>query len=244
MLKKDPAKNSDIKESVAREHYERLVEELFKDMAHSTMTSVSGSGNVLYRLLEYYYRVISEYTKGEGFTDIIEKVEHLDKRILSHSSTLEKLEADVSSLKKKRGDIEIEGEWPSYASEEFAKVHENLVNLENTADDKAQILYYMMELQNLLGELEEKARVTNRRYEARLAASLRDICRVQEPSNISEEQIKRFTASTHALIEGWGKLNKEKVSWIRSRLLEIGLTWLPVTDKAAKDISKARALTE
>ena len=190
------------------------------------------------------YKVMMELETKSLTLKALGKLGELDRRTLTHSSMIEKLEAAVDVLVKKEGEIEAGKKWPSYASEDFERIVENVRNLENAGDDKAQILYYMMELETLLGGLEEKARATNRKYEARLSASLRDICRVHEPSKISEKQIGRFTASTRALIEGWGKLNREKVSWIRSRLLEIGLTWLPITDKAAKDISKAQTLTE
>ncbi len=169
-----------------------------------------------------------------------DKLQELDRRILRHSSTLEKLEADVDVLKKEKREIHEEQGWPWYASEDFAKIVENIQNLENAVGDKPQILYRIMELETLLGRLEKKARATNRKYEARLTASLRDICRVHEPSELSKEQIKCFKHSITVLVEGWGKLNREKVGWIRSRLLDVELTWLPVTDKALKDISEAQ----
>lgn len=128
---------------------------------------------------------------------------------------------------------------PAYASENFEKIIENVQGLENAGDDRSQILYHIMELETLLGRVERKGRAANRKYEARLTASLRDICRVHEPSELSEEQIKCFGHCVTALVEGWGNLNREKVGWIRSRLLDVGLTWLPVTDKAVKDISEA-----
>jgi len=132
----------------------------------------------------------------------------------------------------------------TFFNEDFSDVIAHVESLENSADDQAQVLYHIMELETALGKLEEKARATNRKYEARLAASLRDICRVHEPGNISEKQVKHFAASASALVKGWGVLTREKVAYIRSRLLEVGLTWLPVTDKATSDIAKAETVTE
>jgi len=176
--------------------------------------------------------------------EFADKLEQLDKRTLIHSSMIERLKAAVDVRGKKEGEIEAQEKWPSYASEDFEKIVENALGLENAGDDKSKILYHIMEMETLLGRVEEKARVTNRRYEARLSASLRDICRVHEPSKISAEQIKCFKDCVAALIEGWGELNREKVRWIRNRLLEVGLTWLPITDKATKDIAEAQTLTE
>jgi hypothetical protein len=98
----------------------------------------------------------------------------------------------------------------------------------------------MLELETLLDSVAKKARATGRKYEGRLAAALRDVCRIYEPDEISEEQAKRFAVCVRALIEGWGGLNREKVSLIRSKLLDVGLTWLPVTAKAQKEIEEAK----
>ena len=172
------------------------------------------------------------------------EIKRTDERSLSNLRAREYIEAYIEEQKKAERDIQREPEWPAYTSEDFGRIRENLIGLENAGDDRSQILYHIMEMETLLGRVEEKARVANTKYEARLAASLRDICRVHEPSTVSEEQIKRFTACTRALIEGWGKLNREKVRWIRDRLLEVGLTWLPITDKATKDIAEVQTLTE
>lgn len=186
-----------------------------------------------------------EYRKGTYLVlaqllKFADKLNEVDKRTLTHSSMIEKLEAAVDVRGKKEGEIEAQQKWPSYASEDFEKIAENALGLENAGDDQSQILYHIMETETLLGRIEEKARVINRKYEARLAASLRDICRVHEPKDFTKEQINCFGACLTALIEGWGKLNKEKVRWIRYQLLDVGLTWLPVTDKAVKDILEAQ----
>lgn len=212
-------------------------------------------------LHDVYAQVEIEESKKKGLSSLLSKVKQaiIRKRKQMKAEPLplydflavasevffeKKLQYYTVTLKTKK---EIRGEpreWPAYTSEDFEKIIENVRGLVNVSDDKSQILYHMMEIETLLGRTEEKARAVNRKYEARLAASLRDICRVQEPGTISEEQMKRFAACTRALIEGWGKLNREKVRWIRNRLLEVGLTWLPITDKAIKDISKAKTLTQ
>ncbi|MCK4823395.1 hypothetical protein KA005_47020, partial [bacterium] len=222
------------------------VEERFlRDEADSVLTYTKWSAIVH----DLGYLLNIEHRKGTyrvlaQLLEFADKLEELDKRTLTHRSMIEMLEAAVYVRGKKEGEIEAQQKWPSYASEDFEKIVENSTGLDNAGENKSQILYHIMELEALLGKVEKKARVTNRKYESRLAASLRDICRVHEPSEISEEQIKRFTACVRALIEGWGKLNREKVKWIRNRLLEVGLTWLPITDKATKDVSGAKTLTE
>ncbi len=91
-----------------------------------------------------------------------------------------------------------------------------------------------------LGQIEEQAKVANHKYESELAATLRDVCKIHEPAKFSAEQIKCFLEAMRVLIDGRGKLNRETAHWTRSRLLGVGLTWLPVTKKAAKDISDAQ----
>lgn len=175
---------------------------------------------------------------GSLLREMCLKIELTDERSLRNLRAIEAY--IVEEQKKAERDIQGEPKWPSYASEDFEKIRENLMGLENAGDDKSQILYHIMEIETLLGRTEEKARVINRKYEARLAASLRDICRVHEPKDFTKEQINCFGACLTALIEGWSKLNKEKVRWIRYQLLDVGLTWLPVTDKAVKDILEAQ----
>ena len=233
MSKKSLAENKNVRETADVENYQRFLEILVHSAPHPIADLVS-----------FIHHVWSgaEYTKGERLAGIFEKINRLDKRTLSLSSEFERLEADVDILKKEKVDVGGEEEWPSYAIEDFGKIVENIMGLESAGDDKSLVLYHIMEIEALLGKVEKKARVTNQRDEARLTASLRDICRVHEPKDLTKEQIESFRACLTALIEGWGKLNKEKVRWIRSRLLEVGLTWLPVTDKAIKDISQAQKI--
>lgn len=239
MGKRIPGQKRKVGDSVVDRVSEDVEERFLRDEADSVLTYTKWAA-IVHDLghipnIEYRDRVLAQ------LLEFADKLEELDRRTLS---TIERLEAAVDVRGKKEGEIEAQQKWPSYASEDFEKIVENALGLENAGDDKSQILYHIMEIETLLGRTEEKARVTNRKYEARLAASLRDICRVHEPTEISEEQIKLFAACTRALIEGWGKLNREKVRWIRNRLLEVRLTWLPITDKAIKDISKAKTLTQ
>jgi hypothetical protein len=150
-------------------------------------------------------------------TEVKRHLKHLERWISTYNSTLEKIQAYIASYKME--EQEGDKQWPEFASEEFAKLVENLKGLEDADNDKELILYHVMEIGSLLGDVERKARATNREYEARLAASLRDICKIHEPSELSAKQIKRFVASLQALIEGWGALNRDKVKWIRARLL-------------------------
>ena len=172
-------------------------------------------------------------------TGVGRRLKQLERLTSIYNLVLERLEAHTALAEAE--EQEEEQQWPAFASEEFGKIVENTKGLEDAGEDKELMLYHVMEIETLLGRVERKARATNREYEARLAASLRDICRIHEPGELSDEQIKCFTASLRALTEGWDALNREKVKWIRARLLEVGLTWLPVTEKAQKVIDEAKS---
>lgn len=182
-------------------------------------------------IASYHLRQSSKAGVERRFTQL-ERVTSL------HNSAIRRLEASIAISEAEE---EEEQQWPAFTSEELGKMVENARDIENAGEDKALMIYHIMEIEALLGKIEGKARVTNREYEARLAASLRDICRIHEPAELSDEQIKCFTGSLQALAEGWGELNREKVKWIRGRLLEVGLTWLPVTEKAQKVIDEAKS---
>lgn len=167
------------------------------------------------------------------------RIEPLENQMSIHKLKLEKLE-NCATLSQAESYDE-EKQWPEFKIEEFDKIVKNIKGLEEAGEDEPIKLYHFMELESLLGKVERKARLTNLKYEARLAATLRDICKIHEPSELLDEQIKCLTGSIHALIEGWGELNREKVKWVRSRILEVGLTWLPVTEKAQKVIDEAKS---
>lgn len=122
----------------------------------------------------------------------------------------------------------------------FTYILQILSDLEEAIGDLDSLLYQIVELEAALGKLEEIAREGQLKYEARLAGSLRDICRIHDPMHLSETQIKSLVASVQVLIKEWGQLNREKANWTCSKLLEVGLTWLPVTEKAQKDIADAK----
>jgi translation initiation factor 2B subunit (eIF-2B alpha/beta/delta family) len=128
-----------------------------------------------------------------------------------------------------------------HASEDFDKLFRNAKGLRNSIGDASQVLFYAKEMERLLGHIEEEARATSRKYEARLAASLRDICQIHDPSKLSEEQAECLKICVTALVEAWGTLTREKLNSLRTRLLEKGLTWLPVTDKAIADLTEPEA---
>jgi hypothetical protein len=202
----------------------------------------------------HYYAQISALliklltTRSAGEKSMAEKISQLDRRTLVHSSQLEKVEADIEGLKELQGEIKTEGhinsgqKWPPYVSNDFETIVQRTRELEGAAGGISQVLYCMIELERLLDAVANKARATGRKYEGRLAASLRDVCRIYEPDEISEEQAKRLGICVRALVEGWGDLNREKVNLIRSKLLEVGLTWLPVTAKAQKEIEEEKRL--
>jgi hypothetical protein len=120
------------------------------------------------------------------------------------------------------------------ASVELKEIAKLVERLENARENKSKVLFCITELEAVLGKLEEKARDADKKYEGRLAGCLRDVCWVNEPSGLSVEQIERFCACLKALVGGWDKLDREEVKCICERLLEVELTWLPVTGKVAK----------
>jgi hypothetical protein len=232
------AEDGVVGEAPARLDYGNIREHILCVLANAIHL---GTSDILTDLLNALLNLEDiSYGKRKAWAGMPEKVERIDNRTLGLASAFEKLEADVHALKEKERRAEPQRGWPSYASEDFERIAENARGLEDAGDDKSQILYHIMELEASLGSVEGKARATDRKYEARLAASLRDICRVHEPREMSDQQIICFHDCLNALIEGWGKLNRERVRWIRGRLMEVGLTWLPVTDKAVKDISQAQ----
>jgi hypothetical protein len=135
---------------------------------------------------------------------------------------------------------EPERAWPEYPIGDFNQLAENARELQDSVGDASRTLYFIMEMETLLGRIEEKGRMTGRKYEARLAASLRDMCRVHDPSKLSQEQAQCLKGCVTALVEGWGKITREKLNYVRTQLLEKGLTWLPVTDKAMADLEEAQ----
>lgn len=187
----------------------------------------------------FFYAIASYSTQQSRRYGIERRLDQIEKATSSHDSVLEIIKDRIGLIEEE--EQKKEQKWPAYTSEEFGKIVENTKGLENAGEDGALILYHIMEIETLLGKIERKARATNLEYETRLAASLRDICRIHEPAGLSDEQIKCFTGSLQALTEGWGELNREKVKWIRGRLLEVGLTWLPVTEKAQKVIDEAKS---
>lgn len=177
-----------------------------------------------------------ERSEGMG---IETRLRRLERVTVGHGLVLKRLQDSISLIEPAEQDEE--KRWPAFASEEFGKLVANIMGLEGADEDKSLILYHILEIEALLGKVERKARAADREYEARLAASLRDICKIHEPSELSDRQIKCFASSLQALIEGWGELNREKLKWIRGRLLEVGLTWLPVTRKAQLVIDEAKS---
>lgn len=130
--------------------------------------------------------------------------------------------------------------WPAYPIPESHELVRNAEALRSAVGNAVQVLFHTMELETLLEQAERRARTTDRKYEARLAASLRDLCRVHDPAQFTQEQVDCLKGSMTALVEGWGKLTREKLSYVRTRLLDVGLTWLPVTEKARTDLEQAK----
>lgn len=252
--KKESKKSSDIRESDAsdailtshvlrliakqRQSSPKMISAIFHEISDIIATEKKEK---LSKELIWALSLVAKavYTQQSYGYRVERRLMQLEEVAYMHHSILKKHEAliELNEAEEQRE----EQQWPAYTSEEFGKIVENTKGLENADEDKEQILYHIMEIETILEKIESKARATNREYEARLSASLRDICRIHEPSELSNEQIKCFVGSLHALTEGWGELNAEKVKWIRGRLLEVGLTWLPVTEKAQKVIDEAKS---
>jgi len=112
-------------------------------------------------------------------------------------------------------------------------INTNLQLLKNVNEDKTKIFH---QIEKILGHIEYHTRFEHHKNSARLAASLRDICRLHYPNELTEKQLKIFSTSINALIEKWDGLTKKEVGQIRTKLLDCGLTWIPVTEKAITEI--------
>ncbi len=162
---------------------------------------------------------------------------------ISVQATLKNLDRRVRNLE---GDVEkgeqletSQTEWPAYAVPGFQELMRNAEAMLNTVGDASQVLFYTLELETLLARAEQRARAADQKYEARLAATLRDVCRMHDPCQFTREQVDSLKGSITVLVEGWGRLTREKLKYVRTRLLDVGLTWLPVTDKALSDLKEA-----
>lgn len=164
--------------------------------------------------------------------------DELDHVVREFDIRITQLEA-ATGAREESEEEELHG-WPKYANEDLRTVIANVEGLQGCGGQAPQMLYYIAEMEALLERIESRARTTKRKYEARLAASLRDICRVHNPSEFSQEQVDCLKGCVTALAEGWGKMTREKLNFVRARLLDRGLTWLPVTDKAAADLQEAK----
>lgn len=161
----------------------------------------------------------------------------MGKQILQLYSLTEKLDARVERVEQQQKERDI----PTYVSEEFAAINENLIKLKDGHVSKEVVLFHMGELEALFGKVESKARASGRKYEGRLASCLRDVCWVNEPHALSGEQLTRLCAAGQVLLQGWGKLTREKNNWTIKTLVEVGLSILPVTDKVAAELEGADA---
>jgi hypothetical protein len=160
---------------------------------------------------------------------LVATLKNLDRRV-------KRLEAGV----EKEEQLEVlQAEWPAYAIADFQELTRHAEAMRNAVGDASQVLFHTLELETLLERAEQKARNADQKYEGRLAATLRDICRVHDPGQFTEEQASCLKGSITALVEGWGRLTREKLKYVRTHLLDVGLTWLPVTDKALSDLKEA-----
>ena len=175
--------------------------------------------------------------ESEWRTKVDEQLKTLNSRTLRHSSQLEHFEAKLENSSYRRRFAE---KSVSAIPDDFDAIMKHLEEIENQPEDQSKVLYHFMELESLFENSEKTANMFSKLYEARLASTLKNICKIHEPSDLTVEQLKLFVICVRAFLDGRGSLTKEKVDYIRKRLLEQKLTWLPVTNKALQIIEKNR----
>lgn len=191
-------------------------------------------GSETERLLRFLLRQ-TKSSEPEWQTSINKQLETLNHRTLGHSRQIEYIEARLDSSDSRKGDQE-----DSVCLEGFVSIARHFEEIESQPEDKSKVLYHFMEMEVILQNLEKIATSLSKLYEMRLASTLKNICKIHEPSDLTTEQIKMFVVCARSFVEAWGSLTKEKVDYIRKILLEQKLTWLPVTNKAAQVIEKNR----
>ncbi len=168
---------------------------------------------------------------------VLDCLERLTETSYRHSIQLDQLDARTEHLRSKGAQEERSA---SVFIETLGATSKILERIESQPENRQEVLYCLMELEQHLGYLEKSARSIGKIYESRMAATLKNICKIHEPVELTEDQLKYFTAGARSFINGWGALTKEKIDYIRSSLLSQKLTWLPVTPKAEKVIEENR----
>ncbi len=110
--------------------------------------------------------------------------------------------------------------------------------------EEKDLKFLLNNINDFLCMLEIFAEYANFKQEARLSATILDVCEVHEISELSSEQKECIIKSVRVLMIKWGRLNRFESNEIRSKILEAGLTWLPVTDNAQKEIEEARKMLD
>ena len=121
------------------------------------------------------------------------------------------------------------------------KNFENLINKFSCyKNNKKQLNKYVWVVEGVLSELEDKAAEEGLEQTSRILASLGDVLTVNNINDLSPEQIELLCSHMLFVLNKWENVTREIHLDICKDLLKHGLTWLPVTDHAQKDIEKAR----
>ena len=99
---------------------------------------------------------------------------------------------------------------------------------------------YLPLIENLLEDLEKQSILIGEEalpYETKLAASLVDICAINEFMFDDIIKIECFCKSIEYLVFHWGEINRLDFQNILSSFLKAGLNCSPVKDKTEVDIS-------
>ncbi len=173
--------------------------------------------------------------RGVKEAELASQLQQLRGQNLQLFSRMEQMEAHVDDLRREKKDLHA----LPYMFQEFEDLKRGVTELQESCEEKDRVLFYIGEVAALLEHVEEKARSLERKYEMRLSVCLRDVCWVNEPHKLTVDQIKCFCSAVKVLVEGWGRLTREKLNWTAKTLVEAGLSVIPVTDKVAAESSRA-----
>jgi len=119
-----------------------------------------------------------------------------------------------------------------YITNKFQDIKNKLIELN---DSKEQLLI-IMDIAKLFKGIEYLARENNKKYEKIMAMTLKCICHIEY--EFTSEQIKSIINCVNNFMDKWGYMNGDDLRTMRKELLQVGLTWLPITDRAREKIEK------
>lgn len=122
---------------------------------------------------------------------------------------------------------------------------ENLVQKAETFELKKEIVPEGKQLDDYLSKLESSLgnKGKDLKYATRMTARIRDIFKIHYWSDIQKENWDLLYRGIEELSNP-EKITRENLSGFGERLLQAKLTWFPVTERAEKDIEKAKNQTK